>query len=181
MISSLLIINTINKIFGKQGAETTTLQECHNLSGRHLLRGKPGITIYARYSNRKENLLKEEFWIPNHKHVALYGFVFFSVACSWNNRATCLGCAAEARGSHSCRLGTPCWVRGSGMLRLSLLPPCCKEPALRAGEGKNTQCHYSKARCLGFKHAYRELESKLQLLSGSSTELAPGSKIAASS
>lgn len=48
MISSLLIINTINKIFGKHSAETTTPQKYHNLSGRCLLSGKPGIIIYAR-------------------------------------------------------------------------------------------------------------------------------------
>lgn len=39
--------------------------------------------------------LKEEFWIPNHKHVAPYGVVFFSVACSWNNMPLCFGCPAE--------------------------------------------------------------------------------------
>lgn len=85
MISSLLITNTINKIFGKRSAETTTSQKHRNLNSRCLLSGKPGIIIYARWSNRKGDLLKEEFWIPNHKHVALYGFVFFSLACGWNN------------------------------------------------------------------------------------------------
>lgn len=107
MISSLLLINTINKIFGKHSAETTTSQKYHNLNGRCLLSDKPGIIIYARYSNRKENPLKEEFWIPNHKHVALYGFVFFSVACSWNNTPLALAVLLNCRAITAAAWGQP--------------------------------------------------------------------------
>lgn len=172
MISSLLIINTINKTFGKHGAETTTSQKCHNLTGRRLLSGKPGIIIYARSPNRKENLLKEEFWIPNHKHVALYGFVFFSVACSWNNTAPCFGCPAEVQCHHSCR------QRGFGMLQLSMLLPCWKEPTPQSWKREHTvslqiQVPHLKA-CLQVAWV------KTSAHEWSSTELAPVSKITAS-
>lgn len=127
MISSLLIINTINKIFGKHSAETTTLQKYHN-SERTLFTQWQTWYHYLCTLTKQERESFERRVLNSKSQTCGSLWLCFLFSClQLKQHATGFGCPAELQCHHSCSLSTSHCSGGFGMSQLSLLLPCGKE------------------------------------------------------